>query len=238
MTARTRVEVKGERFVEQPGKAAGGSVAVDPSSVAVHQDPVGDRFRSIATGYLTSLTAELDRLDLDALLRIVGRLRVARDAGAMVFTAGNGGSAATASHWVNDLGKATRRSGRRPFRIVGLADNISWFSALANDEGYDRVFAGQLENLARPGDVLMVISASGNSPNLVRAVDHAREAGMTSIALLGFDGGQLLNRVDEAFWVPTPRGAYGLVESIHSVACDIVTTCLIEDRPAEPTADQ
>jgi D-sedoheptulose 7-phosphate isomerase len=84
----------------------------------------------------------------------------------------------------------------------------------------------------------MVISASGNSPNLVRAVDHAREAGMTSIALLGFDGGQLLTRVDEAFWVPTPHGAYGLVESIHSVACDIVTSCLIADRPAESSVDR
>jgi D-sedoheptulose 7-phosphate isomerase len=171
-------------------------------------------------------------------MRIVDRLRVARDTGATVFTAGNGGSAATASHWVNDLGKATRRSGRRPFRVIGLADNISWFSALANDEGYERVFAGQLENLARPDDVLAVISASGNSPNLIRAVDHARDIGMTSIALLGFDGGQLLRRVDEAFWVPTPYGAYGLVESIHSVACDIVTSCLIDDRPPETLADR
>ncbi len=224
--------------MERPGKGTEGSIAVDPSSVAVEQDPIGDRFRSIANDYLASLTAELDRLDVDALLRIVTRLRAARDAGAMVFTAGNGGSAATASHWVNDLAKATRRPGRRSFRVIGLADNISWFSALANDEGYERVFAGQLENLARPGDVLIVISASGNSPNLIRAVDHAREARMTSIALLGFDGGQLLKRVDEAFWVPTPYGAYGLVESIHSVACDIVTSCLIGDRPVEPLADR
>lgn len=222
--------------MERPVKVTEGSIAVDPSSVAVEQDSIGNRFRSIANGYLASLTAELDRLDVDALLRIVARLRAARDAGAMVFTAGNGGSAATASHWVNDLGKATRSSGRRFFRVIGLADNVSWFSALANDEGYERVFAGQLENLARPGDVLIVISASGNSPNLIRAVDHAREARMTSIALLGFDGGQLLKLVDEAFWVPTPKGAYGLVESIHSVACDIVTSCLIDDHAVEPLA--
>jgi D-sedoheptulose 7-phosphate isomerase len=137
---------------------------------------------------------------------------------------------------VNDLGKATQKSGRTRFRVIGLADNISWFSALANDEGYERVFAGQLENLARPGDVLAVISASGNSPNLVRAVEHARAGGMTSIAFLGFDGGRLLDLVDEAFWVRTPPGEYGLVESMHSVACDIVTTCLIADRPAEPTS--
>jgi D-sedoheptulose 7-phosphate isomerase len=210
----------------------------DPSSVASEPKPTNHRLQPIATDYLRDLTLELERLDVDAIMRIVGRLQAGRDAGAMFFTAGNGGSAATASHWVNDLGKATRRSGQRPFRIIGLADNISWFSALANDEGYERVFAGQLENLGRRGDILMVISASGNSPNLIRAVEHAREAGMISIGLLGFDGGRLLSMVDEAFWVPTPIGAYGLVETIHSVACDIVTSCLIEDHVAASLVDR
>jgi D-sedoheptulose 7-phosphate isomerase len=212
------------------------SVAAATSSVGVADSTDDDLFRSVVTGYVASLTDYIGRLDVDALLRIVERLRTARDGGAQVFIAGNGGSAATATHWVNDLGKATQKSGRTRFRVIGLADNISWFSALANDEGYERVFAGQLENLARPGDVLAVISASGNSPNLVRAVEHARAAGMTSIAFLGFDGGRLLDLVDEAFWVRTPPGEYGLVESMHSVACDIVTTCLIADRPAEPTS--
>ena len=212
------------------------SIAAATRSVGVADSTDDDLFRSVVTGYVASLTDYIGRLDVDALLRIVERLRIARDDGAQVFIAGNGGSAATATHWVNDLGKATQKSGRSRFRVIGLADNISWFSALANDEGYERVFAGQLENLARPGDVLAVISASGNSPNLVRAVEHARAGGMTSIAFLGFDGGQLLDLVDEAFWVRTPPGEYGLVESMHSVACDIVTTCLIADRPAEPTS--
>ena len=212
------------------------SIAAATRSVGVADSTDDDLFRSVVTGYVASLTDYIGRLDVDALLRIVERLRIARDDGAQVFIAGNGGSAATATHWVNDLGKATQKSGRTRFRVIGLADNISWFSALANDEGYERVFAGQLENLARPGDVLAVISASGNSPNLVRAVEHARAGGMTSIAFLGFDGGQLLQLVDEAFWVRTPPGEYGLVESMHSVACDIVTTCLIADRPAEPTS--
>lgn len=212
------------------------SVAAATGSVGVASGPTDDPFRAVVAEYVASLTTYLDRLDVEALLRIVERLRTARDAGAQVFIAGNGGSAATATHWVNDLGKATRRSGQQMFRVIGLADNISWFSALANDEGYERVFAGQLENLARPGDVLAVISASGNSPNLVRAVEHARAGGMTSIGFLGFDGGRLLRLVDEALWVRTPSGEYGLVESMHSVACDIVTTCLIADRPAEQTS--
>ena len=205
-------------------------------NVGVATGSAGEPFRTVVAEYIANLTEYIDRLDIDALLRIVDRLRTARDAGAQVFIAGNGGSAATATHWVNDLGKATRRSGQQMFRVIGLADNISWFSALANDEGYERVFAGQLENLARPGDVLAVISASGNSPNLVRAVEHARAGGMTSIGFLGFDGGRLLPLVDEALWDRTPPGEYGLVESMHSVACDIVTTCLIADRATEPTS--
>lgn len=210
----------------------GGPVALGP------ERPTVEPFRSIVNAYVASLTDALGCLDCDSILRIVARLRTARDAGATVFIAGNGGSAATASHWVNDLAKATRRSGRRPFRVIGLADNMSWFSALANDEGYDRVFSGQLENLARPGDLLMVISASGNSPNLLQAVDHAKASRMTSIALVGFDGGALLNRADESFWIPTPQGAYGLVESVHSVVCDMITSCLIEDRAPEPVSDR
>lgn len=191
------------------------------------------QFELLAAAYLADLQAALSTIDLGAILRIVERFRVARDAGRTIFIAGNGGSAATASHWVNDLGKATKRSGQRPLRVMGLADNVSWLTALANDEGYDRVFAGQLENFVEPGDVLAVISASGNSPNVLRAVDAARAAGAITVAFVGFDGGQLRELVDECLWVPTPRGAYGVVESAHTVACDIVTTCLIGDTATE-----
>lgn len=194
------------------------------------------RFEALATAYLAELGAALDSIDVPAILRIVERLRVARDAGRTVFIAGNGGSAAIASHWVNDLGKATKRSGRPPIRVMGLTDNVSWITALGNDEGYERVFSGQLENFVEPGDVLAVISSSGNSPNVVRAVEDARAAGAVTVAFVGFDGGKLRNLVDECLWVPTAQGAYGVVESAHAVAVDIVTTCLIGDTPAEPTS--
>lgn len=195
------------------------------------------RFQNLASGYLADLQGALSGLDLDAILRIVERLRIARDAGRTIFIAGNGGSAATASHWVNDLAKATKRSGRRAIRVIGLVDNVSWLTALANDEGYDRVFSGQLENFVEPGDVLAVISASGNSPNVLRAVDAARASGAITVGFVGFDGGQLRERVDECLWVPTPKGAYGVVESAHSVACDIVTTCLIGDTATDTATD-
>jgi D-sedoheptulose 7-phosphate isomerase len=208
---------------------------VDQPAVSTSGDQLDlHRFEHLAAGYLADLQVVLESLDLDAIIRIVNRLRIARDAGRTVFIAGNGGSAATASHWVNDLSKATKRSGRRLFRVIGLVDNLSWLTAIANDEGYDRIFSDQLENLAGPGDVLAVISASGNSPNVLRAVEAAHVRGVVAIGLVGFDGGELRDQLDECLWVPTPQGAYGIVESAHSVVCDIVTTCLIGDTATEP----
>ncbi len=148
----------------------------------------------------------------------------------MIYIAGNGGSAATASHWVNDLNKATKEDGQPAMRVMSLSDNISWLTALANDEGYERVFAGQLENFARPGDVLIVISASGNSPNLLEAVEVARRNELLTIGFLGFDGGALKDRVDDYLWLPTEKGAYGLVESGHSFLCHLLTTCVMQPR--------
>ena len=105
--------------------------------------------KQIAAEYLRAFETLVQRIDLDAVERVARRLRTARDSGAMIYVAGNGGSAASASHWVNDLGKATKRSGRAPMRVMSLSDNVAWLTALANDEGYERVFAGQLENFAQ-----------------------------------------------------------------------------------------
>lgn len=185
---------------------------------------------AVIRDYLVAFDDVIRAIDEDSLLRVVDRLRRARDSSSTVFIAGNGGSAATASHFANDLGKAAKHASRHPFRVMGLADNASWLTALGNDEGYERVFAGQLENFASPGDVLIVISASGNSPNLVQAVELARERKVESIGFLGFDGGALLDLVDDAIWVKSASGAYGLVETAHSLLCDLVTTCLIADR--------
>lgn len=212
------------------GPAVGTAGRLDPLAVPV---------RTLVGRYLGDLQRLLDQIDPDALGRAVEHLRRAREAGATIYLAGNGGSAATATHVANDLGKATRRSGRRPIRVLSLSDNVSWLTALANDEGYERVFAGQLENFAKPGEVLIVISASGNSPNLLRAVELARERGLVTVGVLGFDGGRLKDMVDEALWLRSEHGLYGPVESAHSVLLDIVTACLIEDRsPAEGAADR
>lgn len=185
--------------------------------------------RVIAREYLDEFSALLDRINLDDIERFVELLRVARDADGTVYVAGNGGSASTASHWANDLGKATKASSRAFMRVMCLSDNVSWLTALANDEGYDRVFSGQLENFAGPGDVLVVISASGHSENLIKAVELGKRRGVLTTALLGFDGGRLKKLVDEYLWLPTESGQYGLVETGHTLLCDILTTCLMKD---------
>lgn len=182
---------------------------------------------------LTHLSAVQDALRsvvLAPVLQLITTLRVARDEGRFIYIAGNGGSAATASHWANDLGKATKRSGRSPLKVICLSDNTPWFSALANDEGYERAFAGQLENFVNPGDVLVCISASGNSPNLIHCVDLARRYAVSTAALLGFDGGALHGLVENAICIRSEKGAYELVEDAHSVICHAITRALIADR--------
>lgn len=183
-----------------------------------------------AREYFRRLREMIDEVDLHAVNRVFQKLRAVRDQGSRVFVAGNGGSAATASHWVNDLGKATKRSGCDPFQVMCLSDNVPWLTALANDEGFHRVFSGQLENFARPGDLLIVISASGNSPNLVHAVELAHSIGVKTIAFLGFDGGMLKDMVDDFVWVKTEKGQYELVEDAHMMLCHVLTTSLIKDQ--------
>lgn len=182
--------------------------------------------------YLKLFNELVENIDVDAVERATNLLRAARDRGGVIYIAGNGGSAATATHLANDLGKATKISGLRPIRALSMSDNVSWLTALGNDEGYERIFAGQMENFAKPGDVLIVISTSGNSANLVKAVELAKEAGVKSIGVLGFEGGKLMEMVDESIWLPSPVGAYGPVESAHTVVVDLINACLMADRPA------
>ncbi len=187
-------------------------------------------FRQVAT-LLEDLDAQCDRF--------VATLYRGFEEKRTVFLCGNGGSAANASHFGQDLAKGTLSSmaAVRRFRVIPLTDNIGFITALANDEGYDRVFSGQLENFAGPGDLFVAISASGSSPNLIEAVELARERGVATVGLLGFDGGTLKGLVDECLWLPTEQGRYGVVESGHSVLCDILTACLTQDL-ALPAAVQ
>lgn len=136
-----------------------------------------------------------------------------RDRGAMVYVFGNGGSAATASHFACDLAKGTRTEGVAAFRVVALTDNVPLMTAWGNDTAYDRIFAEQLSALVRPGDVVVAISASGNSPNVLTAVELARLAGATTIAMTGQTGGRLQRLAD--LTIRVPAGPIEQVEDAH-----------------------
>jgi D-sedoheptulose 7-phosphate isomerase len=141
--------------------------------------------------YVTNLTATIDQIPLDLVEEIVLTLHHARLEGKQIFVMGNGGSASTASHFVCDLAKNTRKPGLPHFRVIGLTDNMATFSAYANDEGYENVFSQQLDNLLNPGDLVIAISASGNSPNVLEGVKLAIQRGAKVIGFTGMTGGQL-----------------------------------------------
>src|SRR5207244_13053855 len=140
----------------------------------------------------------------------------------MVFVIGNGGSGSNASHFCEDAGKCTLRradydnDAQPRLRILSLTDNTPYITAWANDEGFERVFAEQLKNLASPGDLLIAVSGSGNSPNILRAVDWANRNGLKTFSCTGFSGGKLRTLAQQGLHVPLE--AMGIVESIHLTA--------------------
>ena len=136
--------------------------------------------------YLQQLRDALDALDLRQVEDMCEQFAAARERDAQIFLCGNGGSGATASHLANDLGKGASLDQARRFRVIALTDNVPWMTALANDISYDVIFAEQLRNLARPGDVLLAISGSGNSANIIQAVEAAKELGVETIGWTGF----------------------------------------------------
>ena len=169
-----------------------------------------------AAGYLDYLATVLKQIDSRQIAAVIAVLMDARERGKTVFFIGNGGSAATASHFANDLAIGTR-SWDKPFRVVSLADNVAVITAIGNDDGYDLVFERQLRVLMQPGDLVVAISASGNSPNIITALDYAKAHGAVTVGLSAFDGGQLAKMVDLGIHVPTNKGEYGPAEDGHMI---------------------
>ena len=174
--------------------------------------------------YIETLCGVLYDLPLKDLARGLGLLERAFTEGRQVFIAGNGGSAATASHMANDFAKGVAEEGGRGLRAIALSDNVPLITAIANDRGYTEIFAEQLLVLGQPGDVLVVISGSGNSANIVRAVEVAREMQIETMALLGMGGGQVAQVADVSIVVPS--NDYGPIEDIHMVLDHLVTAYL------------
>jgi D-sedoheptulose 7-phosphate isomerase len=148
------------------------------------------------TNYIMLLQQTIDQLPKDDIVRVIELLYSARFSGRQVFIMGNGGSASTATHFVCDLSKNTRHEGWPRYKVIGLSDNMAVLSAYANDEGYENVFCEQLANLLMPDDIVIAISASGNSKNVVNAIQYAKNQNAFTIGFTGFDGGILGTLVD------------------------------------------
>lgn len=179
-----------------------------------------------AERYLKRLSELFGSLDTAAIADFAGHLDQARRAQQTIFLIGNGGSAATASHMANDLGLCPVGPSQPRFRAFALTDGVPIVTAVANDFGFVDIFRRQLEVHYRPGDYLVAISASGDSPNVLSAAAWAKEHGGTVMGLLGFDGGRLKALCDVAVLAPTPRGEYGPVEDVHLILDHIVTLWL------------
>ncbi len=187
---------------------------------------------TIIDTYLTELEHvihTLSRADIEAVVEaLLGAWRARRQ----IFIIGNGGSAATASHMMNDLNKFTAAEGRPRFRAIALTDNVPFLTAVGNDLSYADIFVEPLRNLLQPGDWLVAISASGNSPNVIKAVEYAQAQGAQVIGFCGQPGGRLAQLADLRVLIPSPR--IGHQEDGHMILDHVISLALRERLPNEP----
>ncbi|MFC2171635.1 SIS domain-containing protein [Acidobacteriota bacterium] len=183
--------------------------------------------KKIAQDYVNDLIRTLNRLPYENLERIVDILVTVRDNRKKVIIFGNGGSASTASHMACDFGKETARNGRERLRAIDLHQNVSLLTAAGNDLGYEEIFVEQLRLLLDPGDVLIALSTSGNSANLVRAIEFGKENGAFTIGLVGGDGGWIKDNVDE--YLHVENAAITQTEDIHVIINHIITRVLRDE---------
>lgn len=179
------------------------------------------------TAYLECIADLLHRLPREPVLRVAQALNQIHRSGGTLYVCGNGGSAATASHFALDLAKGARPRQGPPIRAIALTDSVPLLTAWANDTAYDRVFAEQLAAWYRPGDGLVAISGSGNSPNVLRAVEFVREHGGVSCGLAGYDGGKLAPMVTHPVIVPSDD--LEKIEDCHMSLCHLYTAYLREE---------
>jgi len=185
--------------------------------------------------FFDDIKYHIGEIDIDKIQKIADVLYTAWKNDRQIFILGNGGSASQASHMAADISKNTFKRVYDPkikrFRIISLTDNISMLTAYANDVGYEEVFSQQLRNLINEHDVLIVITGSGNSPNVVRAVEYAREHNATVIGLLGFDGGKVKDKVDYELTVNS--NDYGVIESVHPAIHHLIVKYFISEIEKE-----
>ena len=176
--------------------------------------------------YIAAQHRAVDSVPLDAVAKATETVRTAWENDRQIFAIGNGGSAANASHFATDLGKGASDKVGKPFRVLSLNDNASWMTALGNDYAYDQVFVRQLKNYGKPGDLLLTMSVSGNSPNLVKALEWAKQNGLVSVALVGAKRGRLAELADQVIVISDTH--YGRVEDAHMGICHMACYAFME----------
>lgn len=179
-----------------------------------------------AKNYIKRLQSILDDLDIESVVKVIDEFIEARDRGSTIFFMGNGGSAATSDHFANDLNVCASPEGQPPFKSLSLSSNSAYLTCLGNDFGYESIFARQLKNLMKASDVVVGISASGNSPNVVNALEYASQKGGIPVAIVGFDGGQMKEIAKHVIHVKSEKGEYGPVEDLHMILDHLISTCL------------
>jgi len=185
--------------------------------------------------YFKELKKTIDEISVEDIKKVTDILYNAYKQNKQIFIIGNGGSASTASHFACDLSKGTLQrvydEKEKRFRVMSLTDNVAHLTALGNDLGYDDIFSQQLRNLINHGDVLIAITGSGNSQNILNAIDTASKSGAVTIGFLGFDGGKLKSKVDYCIHIPSNH--YGRIEDLHLVLAHLISSYLTEMKKNE-----
>ncbi len=177
--------------------------------------------------YKAELVRAIESIPMEKVEQAIAWLREARRSGAAVFVCGNGGSASTASHFVCDMVKGASYQREQRFRIMALTDQLATITAYANDVGYNCVFGEQLRNFAKPGDVVIAISGSGNSPNVLEAIEYANSTGCRTIGMTGRDGGKLGKMAQLEIRVASPH--MGRIEDGHMIVCHMIAYAFMEE---------
>jgi len=187
-------------------------------------------FSAYFDGYCERLCQLMNQINKDIITQIVERIEKRIKAGNMIFLAGNGGSSAVLSHWVNDLVVGNYIESQKAIRAINLTDNQSLITALGNDEGYENVFIGQLRALSKEGDLLIAMSVSGNSPNIIKALEWAKKHGIETVGIAGCDGGRLISISDCGLLIESTKDEYGPVEDAFSILTHVISTYLAQKR--------
>jgi D-sedoheptulose 7-phosphate isomerase len=180
--------------------------------------------------YIERLRYLLSKLDVNIISSIIDAMEKVHDNG-KIYIIGNGGSSATSSHMANDLSSGLKLREIRNFDVESLSDNSSVCTAIANDVGYENIFYAQLKDKINSNDMLIAISCSGNSDNIIKAVEYAKKQNTTVIGLTGFSGGKLKPLSDISFHIDSKDGEYGLVEDLHMILDHIIYTYYISLKP-------